>query len=259
MTGQLGGFANADAPSRVAIAQVLQGHGAFGSLLFMSNLLCRMIGLMLAALVMLACQGCKDPNAEDKAAIRRLMNEYHAANQERHGKAIVEMMTSETLRHYTELLRLGMDGAEAEIRRLGAFDRHEVFLMRTLATRKDLKGMDGRAYQIWATGQGWYVSEEDELDSWTDGMSDIKVDLDGKGAWCYILEDHKRTRFMLRFVKGAERWQFEETSVYEYYDEWTKELAAEVGISQDDLLLDFIEESTGIEIDRKAIWKPMKK
>lgn len=220
----------------------------------------RLVGVLVAASVlMFGMAGCKDPQAGDKAAIRQTLRAYDAANRERNGKAVVELMSQGTLDFYTKLVRVALDGTEAESRALPAQYRMELIRMRTLATRKDLKGMDGKAFQSWATTQGWYSMDTDGWESLTRGMSDIKIDLDGKGGWCYIFEDGKRTRFMLRFEKVGDQWRFDETSAGEHFDDWTKRLARDFGQTQDDLLIDLVSDELEVEIDPKAIWRPMKK
>jgi hypothetical protein len=218
-----------------------------------------LVGLVAALVLMFGTAGCSDPQAEDKAAIRQTLLAYDAANRERNGKAVVELMSPGTLEFYTKLVRVALDGSEAESRALPAHYRMELIRMRTLATRKDLKGMDGKAFQSWATTQGWYAMDTDGWASLTRGASDIKIDLDGKGAWCYIFEDGKRTSFMLRFEKVGDQWRFDETSASDHFDDWTKKWARDERMTQDELLVEMVSEELGVEIDSKAIWRPMKK
>lgn len=224
----------------------------------MSNNHSRAWVLGLVAILMLLPGACADPQAQEKAAIRQLMRDYNTAGQERNGEWCVSMMSPDTLAHYTDLVKLALDGTEAQVRKRTAFDRHEVLLARTLATRKDLRGKDGRAYQVWAVGQGWYVTDEDLYDEWTDGLADISIDSAGTAAWCYIREGRQKTRFTLRFVKVNGKWLFDEPSIYEYFDHWTANEARAMGVSQDQLLADLIEYQHGKEVDFKSVWKPMK-
>lgn len=224
----------------------------------MSNYLSRVAALLALALLMLLAGSCADPQAQEKAAIRQLMRDYHAAAQDQKGEWAVSLVTPASLTHYTEVVKLALDGTEAQVRTRTAFDRTEIILIRTLAKRKDIKGMDGRAYQKWATEQGWYVSDEDLYSDWTEGMSDIRIDSSGDAAWCYIREGRKPTRFMLRFAKVNGKWLFDETSVHEYFNHWTAQEAKDLGMSHDQFLVLWLEDFYGFEVDVKNIWKPMK-
>jgi hypothetical protein len=218
----------------------------------------KLISVLPVMLVMFV-GGCKDPRAEDKAAIRQLMRDYGAATQAANGTAVVSKWTKETLDHYTEIVKLVLDGTAEQVRARPLADQMEILTARALATRKDLKGMDGRAFQIYGTNQGWYSDGEDDYSTWTDGMADIAVDTNGQAAWCYMLENGKRTAYSLKFVKSGDSWLFDETSAHPYVDYWIKKVASESGMSPAEVMLVSIQDFHGVEIDLKSIWQPMKK
>lgn len=220
----------------------------------------QLVGVVAAVCVlMFGTPGCKDPHAEDKAAIRQMMRDYHQANQDRSGSTVVSMMSPETLAHYDQILRLALDGTAAQVRARSAFDKMEIVMLRALSSRKELKGLDGLGYQIMATNKGWYADEENQYDTWTDGMADLSVDTTGDGAWCYILENHKRTAHTLKFEKKNGRWLFDERSIHPYVEWWIKEEAKLSGLPEDEIIIQSVEDFHEIEIDRKTIWQPMKK
>ena len=167
-------------------------------------------------------------------------------------------LTPESLDHFTQVVRLALDGKEAEVRKATAATRMHVYMLRTAATRKDVRGKTGADFLKWVCEEGWYSSGDDDVDKWTRGMADLAIDSGGQSAWCYILEDGQRTRFMLRFQKVGGRWLFDVTSTDPYFDHRTTDIASRVGMSQDELLIAAVENQLGIKSDPARLFRPMR-
>src|SRR5262245_29571826 len=115
---------------------------------------CVAAALMACATGLLA--GCEQHTAE-KGEIKRVFAASQDLKEQRDGEGLAEVYTAGSFERYDELIKLALDGDEKSVRALGPMDKIDVLRMRCRATRKELKGQDGRAFVEWACSGGWFA------------------------------------------------------------------------------------------------------
>lgn len=204
-----------------------------------------------AVLMLVAAVGC-DAQAEDKEAIRASWETIDEANKSSNGEVAAAHFTSGSLARYPRLIKLALDGKKAELDKLDAWDLSEVLRMRTLSTRKDLEGLDGRAYVVYATSKGWY--------SWGDGPPEEcrGIRIAGDSAVVYFYSEGEQTGESGRFEREDGVWKFDEESWRPTFNGYVREAAMEEGVTMPEFLISLIEEQSGVT-PPATIWSPMRK
>lgn len=214
----------------------------------------RVLVLTIAAVLMsLFCPACDDPHADDKAAVRAALRQIDTANRSRDGEAAVAVMCRASLDEYTRIVQIALDGKPDEVRRLPPHKLALVFELRNRLTRRELQGMDGRAYQAYATSAGWYDAE---WGSWEESVG--RIEIDGDRAVAYILDDRGgRTGDRMHFVFEDGMWKVNEFTAGRSIDEAYEREAGQFGMTVENYLILLEEEISGKQV-RSTIWQPMK-
>lgn len=202
----------------------------------------------------LGLTGC-DARQEDKDEINQLLFDLNYYNNAANGAAIVEVFDEDSFRHNEELLKAGLDGSEKEVRALPISDRLEVLRMRARATRAELEKLDGRGYAQFSTSRGWYITPPKERSE--DALERFRFSEDGKEAWAYLVVDGEKVDVRFHFVKEGGRWRIDERRAMRSMDRFYAAEAREFGMSEDEYLLDLLEEETGKPVP-KTVWQPMR-
>ena len=157
---------------------------------------------VLAALVFLA--GC-DSRAEDRGALVDVMEAIDDCNNRADGKAILELVTRESVERYGELVRLGLDGTREEVLTRGPNDQLEILRMRARAKRSELEKLSPRQYVAFATSRGWY--RQPESDRGTTSLREIRFG--PSGATAEPVLDGEPVGERIRFVEEDGRWKLD--------------------------------------------------
>lgn len=210
----------------------------------------RTLTALLASLLLLA--GC-GKNAEDKAQIREVVARLDNANNSSDGATAAAIFTDETFRFYEQLLPIGLNGTEGQVRALPSAEMLEVLLMRARGTRKELEKLDGRGYVEYGTSKGWYVTPpadrtEDTLRNWQFGNGWAKAE---------VVSDGEPTGIVNRFEKVDGAWKIDERDSFASVSRLLDKLASEAGVERTDFVLLVLEERLGEPVPG-SVWKPMK-
>lgn len=215
----------------------------------------RSVAVMAACLLALALAGCEDPHAEDKTAIRAAVKQLDDANEACDGEAAVAVMSSAALDQYSQIVQLALNGTEREVRGLKPTDLGQVIALRHRMTRKELEGMDGRAYQAFATSACWYSGYGEEY-AWATSMGAIRVV--GDYAYVDIVDDRgRKTGYEGRFEREGGAWKINEFSFHPHTDALLYEDAEFEGMSIEELLIWMEEDDSGEPVGEE-IWQPMR-
>jgi len=207
-------------------------------------------GVVLGLIFLSACE--KD--GPDQEEIRGLVDRIDDANQNRNGEAAAASFTASSIARYPRLIKLALDGQRRQIEALDAWDMSEVLLMRTMARRKDIKDLDGRAYVVFATGRGWYRQDDPP----TVELRSIRILRGGNEALARaIYNGDTDTAETLRFAREDGVWKLDEESWRPSFNQYIRERAADDGISIVEAILQEIEEQTGTT-PPATIWNPMR-
>ena len=125
-----------------------------------------LVGRGLLAALFLFAFGC-EPGGPDVEAIKLVWDQYDVANNTRDGELAASIFTDGTHAYYGRLLLQALDAPREQVLRLPLFDRSEILTMRHRATRAELEKLDGRAYVVFATRKGWYVSDPEDTEEVT--------------------------------------------------------------------------------------------
>jgi hypothetical protein len=212
--------------------------------------LCAAVASLLLLLVSLS--GC-DQHAMDKMAIKRVLSDFKNANIQSNGKALSGLLTPESFTAYSRVLFIAPAGKKEDILKLTPVEVVEVVRIRARMTRKQLAGMDGLAYQEYATSNGWYTHDE----GLEDDYRKIVVAPDGLSATARLYDGRVRTNHSLEFRKVNGKWLFHEPSVAPFANDSYNMAMQLFGDSMAELALEEVSGEVGRELGDE-IWQPMK-
>ncbi len=192
------------------------------------------------------------PDAGDaEAAVRATFEAYRQALIAGDGERAAALVDRETGDYYRELKRLVLDGGEDEVRQRTFVDRFLIVAFRHQFDAAELTGMDladviARAMEI-----GWINGAAIEQ------LAVGEVRIEGDEAFAAA-----RTRASLedpalgggvdeleyRFVNESGMWKFRFSALVSSIDEVMRNLAAQLGADEDDLIFTLVESLTGVEV-----------
>ena len=211
------------------------------------TLLVLLLGTFLACLA-----GC-DAHAADKEEMQSVVDRLDEANESGNGQAAAALVTAESIARYGPVLKLGLDGKRKEIEALDAWDMTEVFLMRTLSKRKDLKDLDARGYVVYATSKKWYATG----DSTPTELRRIRLLRSGDEATARVYYDGEYSGAILRFLREDGVWKLDENSWRGTFNRYIAEMASESEVSIPEAIMQMIEEERGTK-PPPTVWNPMR-
>ena len=208
-----------------------------------------------AALVLVAAPLSAQPttpaSGDAEAAVRATFEAYREALIAGDGERAAALVDRETGDYYRELKRLVLDGDEEEVRQRTFVDRFLIVAFRHQFEAAELTGMGladviGRAMEI-----GWINGAAIEQ------LAVGEVRIEGDEAFAAA-----RTRASLedpalgggideleyRFVNEGGSWKFRFSALVSSIDEVMRNLAAQLGADEDDLIFTLVESLTGVEV-----------
>ncbi|HZW09646.1 MAG TPA: hypothetical protein VFF69_07065 [Phycisphaerales bacterium] len=204
-------------------------------------------------LFMILPAGCEDPQAAEKEAIRAALRQLDDANEARDGAAAVAVMSSRALEEYTRLVKIALDGSKTDVQTLSPLEMLQVIQMRHRMDRRQLAAMDGKAFQEYATGEGWNSGARAR---WEDTIGDISVA--GDTAYAEVLgTDGGDSGVQGHFEREEGVWKVNHFSFMRVWDDELRRLALQYDIGLPEMIVRFEEMATLQQI-RKSIWEPMR-
>ncbi len=203
--------------------------------------------------VLLSLAGC-DARAADKEEISAIYDQLDQCNNNKDGTGVLTVFTKASFPRYEPLIKIALDGTPEQVRALPPTDRTEVLRMRLRATRAELAGLNGMEYTRFATGRGWYVSPDGGQVQST--LTRFRFNKTATEATAELVSDGERSGMRFRFIKEDDYWKYDEPFAIELYDRDLRRAARDEGVSEEQFILDLLEEEIGKEVPA-TVWEPM--
>lgn len=206
--------------------------------------------LILAAAPLIAQQ--PSPGSGDaEADVRATFEAYRQALIAGDGERAAGLVDRETEEYYQRLKRLVLEGGEEEVRQLTFVDRFLIVAFRHQFDAAELRGMDLADVIVRAMEVGWINGAAIEQLA----VGDVRIEGDEAVAAARTrasLEDPSLgggiDELEYRFVNEDGIWKFRFSGLVASISEVMRELAAQLGVEEDDLIFTLIEALTGVEV-----------
>ncbi len=192
------------------------------------------------------------PAADDaEAAVRATFEAYRQALIAGDGERAAALVDRETVDYYRELKRLVLGGGEEEVRQRTFVDRFLIVAFRHQFDAAELTGMDladviGRAMEIgWINGaaiEQLAVGEVRTFGNEAFAAARTRASLEDPALGGGVDE------LEYRFVNESGTWKFRFSALVSSIDEVMRNLAAQLGADEDDLIFTLVESLTGVEV-----------
>ncbi len=201
------------------------------------------------ALMLSLLGGCEEArNPEIDAAYKA----YNAAFIARDGAAAVKAVTKASLDAYEPLLKLALDGKEADIKSLAPGYKYEILKMRHHSTRAQLSKLDGAGYLSLATSSGWGDSDGGSAED----IGQLEnMDIHDDWAVGYIVLTRK-LKVPVYLLKEEGVWKVDEARAMNAVTPLFEEAARFNDMTVDEFILALIEDASGTT-PSEYIWRPM--
>ena len=194
---------------------------------------------------------------EAEAAVRATFEAYRQALMAGDGELAASLVDRETGEYYRQLKRLVLEGSEQEVRRRTFVDRFLVVAFRHQFASDELAAMELADVIVRAMDLGWINSTAIEQLA----IGTIRIEGNGRvegneavaaARTRASLEDPSLAGGMddleYRFVNENGQWKFRFSSFVSSIDGVMRNLAAQLGADEDDLIFTLVESLTGVEV-----------
>ena len=192
-----------------------------------------------------------------EAAVRATFEAYRQALMAGDGELAASLVDRETGEYYRQLKRLVLEGSKEEVRQRTFVDRFLVVAFRHQFASDELAAMELADVIVRAMDLGWINSTAIEQLA----VGAIRVEGDGRMEGSEAVAA-ARTRASLedpslaggmdeleyRFVNEDGQWKFRFSSFVSSIDAVMRNLAAQLGADEDDLIFTLVESLTGVEV-----------
>ena len=212
----------------------------------------RLAGAVLPALLCLpAAAQTPAATSDAEAAVRATFEAYRQALMAGDGEVAASLVDRETGEYYGQLKRLVLEGSEEEVRQRSFVDRFLVVAFRHQFSGDELAAMELADVIVRAMEIGWINSTAIEQ------LAVGPIRIEGNEAIAAArtrasLEDPSLAGGMdeleYRFVNEDGRWKFRFSDLVMSIDEVMRNLAAQLGADEDDLIFTLVESLTGVEV-----------
>ena len=215
----------------------------------------RLAGAVLAVLAALPClpAAAQAPaeTGDAETAVRATFESYRQALMAGDGETAAALVDRDTGAYYRQLKRLVLEGSEEEVRERTFVDRFLVVAFRHQFAGEELAAMELSDVIVRAMEIGWINSAAIEQLA----VGEVRIDGDEATAAARTrasLEDPSLAGGMddleYRFVNEDGRWKFRFGALVASIDEVMRDLAAQLGADEDDLIFTLVESLTGVEV-----------
>ena len=189
--------------------------------------------------------------SDAEAAVRATFEAYRQALMAGDGEVAASLVDRETGEYFRQLKRLVLEGSEEEIRRRSFVDRFLVVAFRHQFASDELAAMELADVIVRAMDLGWINSTAIEQ------LAVGPIRIEGNEAVAAArtrasLEDPSLAGGMdeleYRFVNEDGQWKFRFSALVSSIDGVMRNLAAQLGADEDDLIFTLVESLTGVEV-----------
>ncbi len=209
----------------------------------------------------LAAQPTTPSSGDPEAAVRATFEAYREALLGSDGERAAALVDGKTGEYYRELKRLVLNGGEEEVRRRTFVDRFLIVAFRHQFDAAELTGMDLADVIVRATEIGWINGAAIEQLA----VGDVRIEGDEAYAAARTrasLEDPALgggiDELEYRFVNEDGTWKFRFSALVSSIDEVMRNLAAQLGADEDDLIFTLVESLTGVEV-LPEVWEAVER
>ena len=189
--------------------------------------------------------------SDAEAAVRATFEAYRQALMAGDGELAASLVDRETGEYYRQLKRLVLEGSKEEVRQRTFVDRFLVVAFRHQFASDELAAMELADVIVRAMDLGWINSTAIEQLA----VGPIRVEGNEAVAAARTLaslEDPSLAGGMdeleYRFVNEDGQWKFRFSSFVSSIDGVMRNLAAQLGADEDDLIFTLVESLTGVEV-----------
>ncbi len=189
-----------------------------------------------------------DPKAGPKVAkaVKSNFSRYKSAIRNNNGSAASKLVSQSTIDYYTRIKKIALSGPAPQVRNLGVVDKLIVLTLRHRVPRSRLDSMSGKDLFEHTVSSGWTKAPQDKL-GFISGNEEL--------AFGHLSPDGKPGIDKLKFMKEANSWKFDVTSLLEISEKTYKEKLSGSNSSPDQFVLSILENSSGKKV-RRNIWYP---
>ena len=189
--------------------------------------------------------------SDAEAAVRATFEAYRQALMAGDGEVAASLVDRETGEYYRQLKRLVLEGSEEEVRQRSFVDRFLVVAFRHQFSGDELAAMELADVIVRAMEIGWINATAIEQ------LAVGPIRIEGNEAIAAArtrasLEDPSLAGGMdeleYRFVNEDGRWKFRFSALVSSIDGVMRNLAAQLGADEDDLIFTLVESLTGVEV-----------
>lgn len=214
----------------------------------------KMIAAFCLCLSTLILQGGCDTRATDKEDMEVLIQTLDSCNNSSDGNGILGIFTQSTWDHNDALIKLALEGTEAEVKALHMADRMEVLRMRLRSNRAELSKLKGMEYTRFATSRGWYVLPREDRALAT--LTKFKFSPDGNEAWANLVHDGEPSNTRIHFIKEGGQWRYDEPDAMKSYSADYQFAARAERVPENRFIFNMLEQETGKDVP-ETIWQPL--
>jgi len=187
------------------------------------------------------------PESPDAAAVKRGFAEYKAALEQRDGPRAAAAVSGNSFRFYDRMRALALSAPREELARLEGTERMLVLALRQQAPLELL--LNGTPEELVAHA----VATDAITDTGVARTELGEIRREGELARGWILVEGKATQGVLQFVLEGDRWKFDLEFAMKSSAGLIAAIAAQSGLSEDEVILELLAEGTGQPIGPE-IW-----
>ena len=162
------------------------------------------------------------------------------------GEAAANLTAQADLDDYGRLAKAVREGTRAELQSLTPYNRFMAIYLRHTLSAQELKGMDGRAFLVYLTNEGFFESAV-----WDD-LGEVNI-YKGYATGVLLDEDDRPTNYKFEFIPEGGRWKTSSLPTALYYDHMIQNEAAAAERDLNKYIEFLIARATG-EAVRPDIW-----
>lgn len=216
------------------------------------------IAVLILAATSLSAQQTSPARVDAEADVRATFEAYRQALIAGDGERAAGLVDRETEEYYRQLKRLVLEGGEEEVRQRTFVDRFLIVAFRHQFDAAELRGMELADVIVRAMEIGWINGAAIEQLA----VGEVRIEGDEAQAAARTrasLEDPSLSGGIddleYRFVNEDGIWKFRFSGLVASIGEVMRELAAQLGVEEDDLIFTLIESLTGVKV-LPEVWDP---
>jgi len=188
------------------------------------------------------------PAGGDVKAVKATFKTYQSALLKRNGAGAAAVMNRGTITYYQRMRDLAVAGKPDEVKKLPLLDKLMVLRMRHQIPLAQLQAMDGKAAFGHGVSQGWVGDSVAKVGAGP-------VEITGDRASLTFMVGGKPTPAKLALDREDGAWRIDLVSLFELSGAGFKNLHAESGKSEDEFILELVQQVSGKPVPA-TIWNP---